>query len=102
MSLQVENLNTVYLYNHVRGQFVAYSLEIVNPKLRELQPGDISRKELDNAFKAARKAFNPATAAKKWSDAAPAAGTTADSDEPEIPEDMGTAIDDFLEEDDES
>ena len=98
MSLEDKSRNTIYLYNHVREQILEYSLEIVEPKLRELQPGDISLKELDSAFRTVRKAFNPGKVVKKWNDATQTA-PVEDSDEPEIHLDHDTSIDDFVDDD---
>jgi hypothetical protein len=98
MSLEEKGRSTIYLYNHARGMFVEYALEVVVPKLRELKPEDISQKELDSAFRAARKTFNPVKVVKKWSDAAPAS-PPEESDEPEIPLDVDPSIDDFIEDD---
>ena len=55
--LKTGNNKTIYLYNQVRGQFVEYSSEIVEPKLRELKSDDVSLADLKRAFKAARKVF---------------------------------------------
>ena len=99
LSLEEKGRKSVYLYNHVRGMFVEYALEVVEPKLRELQPGDIALKELETAFKTARKTFNPVKAVKKWSDTAPTP-PPEENDEPELPMDIDPSIDDFLEEDD--
>jgi hypothetical protein len=100
MTLEAKNQNTVYLYNHARGMFLEYALEIVGPKLRELKPGDISQNELDAAFKMARKAFNPVKTVKKWSDSTPAS-PPEDSDESELAmdTDTDTSIDDFIDDD---
>jgi hypothetical protein len=97
-TLEDKSRNKVYLYNFVRGQFLEYALEVVGPKLRELQPGDITQKELESAFKAARKSFNPVKVVKKWSDTAPASAPE-ESDDPDIPLDLDPEIDDFIEED---
>ncbi len=72
-ALETKSAKTIFLYNHVRGRILEYSREIVEPKLRELTPGDVPLKELQNAFKAARKTFAASKAAKQWEDAAPAA-----------------------------
>lgn len=58
-TLEPGSRKTVWLYNQVRDRFLEYSLEIVEPKLRELGDGDISLKALDKAYKAARKKFAP-------------------------------------------
>lgn len=67
-SLQTKSRKTMYLYNHLRGKFLEYSCEIVEPKLRELDPGDIPLKQLSSAFKAARKAFVHDKVTTKWED----------------------------------
>jgi hypothetical protein len=58
----------VWLYNHLRNQFIEYAAAIVEPKLRELTTGDISQKELDEAFKTARQAFSSSRKSSTWSD----------------------------------
>ena len=55
--LKTGNNKTIYLYNQIRGQFVEYSSEIVQPKLRELHSDDAPLADLKRAFKAARKVF---------------------------------------------
>lgn len=105
LSLETENAKTVFLYNFARGIFLEYSLEIVEPKLRALKPGDISPEELENAFKAARKQFNPGRLASKLKSAATptaaAAATAAEAndEEDDIELDMED-WDDFPDEDD--
>lgn len=98
MALETKSRKTVYLYNHARGRFLEYSLEIVEPKLRELKDGEVSIKELDGAFKTARKAFASGKATKKWSDDAPPV-SAADNEEPDLPPDMDTSMD-YMEEED--
>ena len=56
-SLETKNPKTIYLFNHVRGKFLEYSLEVVAPKLRDMQPDDVSLTELKKAYKAARREF---------------------------------------------
>lgn len=102
LSLETDNAKTVYLYNFARGLFLEYALEIVEPKLRALQPGDITREELEYAFMAARKTFNPGKAVNNLKFAAPAAAVTATAvadDEDDIELDMED-WDDFPDEDD--
>lgn len=105
LSLETENAKTVYLYNFARGIFLEYSLEIVEPKLRALKPGDISPEELENAFKAARKQFNPGKLVSKLkSAAAPTAAAAAtaveaNDEDDDIELDMED-WDDFPDEDD--
>jgi hypothetical protein len=81
-TLETKSQKTVYLYNHVRGKFLEYAREVVEPKLRELKPEDVALKELDSAFKAARKSFVSGKVTKKWeAAAAPAASReTEESD----------------------
>ncbi len=55
--LKTKSPKTMYLYNHVQGKFLEYSREIVEPKLKELNPDDELLTELKNAYKAARKIF---------------------------------------------
>lgn len=59
-------LNRIYLYNYVRNQFVEYAQAIVEPKLRELTEGDISREELNKAFKSAYKSFSSTHKVNEW------------------------------------
>jgi len=61
----------VWLYHHIRKQFIEYAKAIVEPKLRELTTGDITQKELDKAFKAARKAFSSTRNVSTWSETKP-------------------------------
>ena len=55
--LESKNPKTIYLFNYARGKILEYSLEVVEPKLRDLQPDDISLPELKKAYKAAHRAF---------------------------------------------
>ena len=71
----------VWLYNHVRNQFIEYARAIAEPKLRELTADDIPQKELDEAFKAARQAFLSSRNIKTWSDTRPAAPRIKNQDE---------------------
>jgi hypothetical protein len=71
----------VWLYNHLRNQFIEYAEAIVEPKLRELTTGDIPQKELDEAFKAARQAFSSSRKISTWSDTKPAAPRVKKEDE---------------------
>ena len=73
--------NKIYLYNYVRNQFIEYAQAIVEPKLRELAAGDISRDDLDRAFKAAYQAFSSSRKARAWSDRKPAASPVKDTDD---------------------
>ena len=56
-SLESKSSKTIYLYNHARGKILEYSLEVVGPKLRDLQPDEASPGELKKAYKAALSAF---------------------------------------------
>ena len=56
-SLESKTPKTIYLFNYARGKFLEYSLEVVEPKLRDLQPDDVSLPELKKAYKAARREF---------------------------------------------
>ncbi|MEW7978674.1 MAG: hypothetical protein G8D28_09855 [gamma proteobacterium symbiont of Phacoides pectinatus] len=56
-SIDSGSAKMIYLYNHARGQLLQYSREIVEPKLRELNPGEVDRKALEHSFQAARQAF---------------------------------------------
>jgi hypothetical protein len=94
-TLETKSPKTVFLYNYVRGKILEYSREIVEPKLRELAPGDVPLKELQSAFKAARKTFASSNAAKKWEDAGPAAPAARVTNV--IPED-DLPLEDFTEE----
>ena len=71
----------VWLYNHMRNQFIEYARAIVEPKLRELNTGDIPQKELDEAFKAARQVFSSTRNISTWSDTKPAASRVKNQDE---------------------
>jgi hypothetical protein len=73
LTIQASNPNNVWLFNHSRNAFVEYSLAIVEPKLRELGKGDLSKDDLDKAFKAARKTFATARKLVKQEGKAPSA-----------------------------
>lgn len=99
MSLEVSDTKRIWLYNHVKNQFVEYSLEIVEPKLRNLGNGDISLDELDQAFKSARKAFGLARKIRKWDNKKYAATVAqVDNDEPDIDLEDGD-IEDYIDDD---
>ena len=99
MSLEVSDTKRVWLYNHVKNQFVEYSLEIVEPKLRNLGNGDISLDELDQAFKSARKAFGLARKIRKWDNKTSTATVAqVDNDEPDIDLEDGD-IEDYIDDD---
>ena len=56
-SLESKNPKTIYLFNYARGKFLEYSMEVVEPKLRDLQPDDVPLPELKKAYKTARRTF---------------------------------------------
>ena len=93
--------NKIYLYNHIRNQFIEYSQAIVEPKLRELGAGDISRDELENAFKAARQAFTSSRKINVWSDTKGGAQRVKDEDDDELDIDMSddNYSDEFIDDD---
>jgi hypothetical protein len=99
MTLQTKNPKTIYLYNHVRGDFLEYSSEIVEPKLRELNPDDVPLKELQSAFRAARKAFVSGRVVKRW-DKETSVATTAGETDPVPEDDFPVELMEDLEEDD--
>ena len=86
----------VYLYNHSRNQFIEYAKAIVEPKLRELAAGDISRNDLDKAFRAALQDFNSSRKGRSWSDSKPVARAVKNVQDDDIDIDMSD--DDFEEE----
>ncbi len=73
--------NKVYLYNYVRNQFIEYSQPIVEPKLRELATKDISKDDLDRAFKEAYQAFESSRKVRTWNDKKPATLPVKDKDD---------------------
>jgi hypothetical protein len=92
----------VWLYNHLRNQFIEYAEAIVENKLRELTTGDIPQKELDEAFKAARQVFSSSRKISTWSDTKPAALRVKKEDkEDELDIDMpdDDDMDDFIDDD---
>jgi len=94
--------NKIYLYNHLRNQFVEYLQAIVEPKLRELTDGDISKDELDKAFKAAYQDFSSSRKARTWTDKKPAASRVKNEDDEEAIDldiaDYGD-VEDFIDDD---
>jgi hypothetical protein len=57
-TLNTANPKTVYLFNLARGEILEYRREIVEPKLRELNPGDASGlDELRAAYGQAQRGF---------------------------------------------
>ena len=95
--------NRIYLYNYVRNQFIEYSQAIAEPKLRDLTTGDISRDELDKAFKAAYQAFSSSHKIRTWSDTKPsAARAKSEDDEDAIDIDLSDyddEVDEFIDDD---
>lgn len=79
-SVETNSQKTVYLYNHLRGTFLEYSREIVEPKLRELTVEDIPLVELQNAFETAKKSFLAGRNSRKWEREAPARSAPASKD----------------------
>lgn len=95
--------NKIYLYNYARNSFIEYSQAIVEPKLRELAASDISRDELDKAFKTARQAFLSAHKARAWSEtkqATPRAKDKDREDEADIDMTEDDDIEEFIDDDD--
>jgi hypothetical protein len=89
----------VWLYNHVRNQFIEYARAIVEPKLRELTTDDIPQKELDVAFKEARQAFLSSRNITTWSETKPVAPQVKNQDEDdELDIDIDISDDDDIEE----
>lgn len=78
----------VWLYNHLRNQFIEYAKDIVKLRLRELTAEDIPENELDKAFKTARQAFlSSRKLSSTWTDRKPAARRVVDEmvdDEPDF------------------
>jgi hypothetical protein len=93
--------NKVYLYNHVRGEFVEYAQAIVEPKLRDLTAEDISQDELDKAFRAARQKFASSHRTSALSDTQPAAkpATSKADDDYDIDE-VDDDLEEFIDDDD--
>ena len=87
----------VWLYNHVRNQFIEYARAIVEPKLRELTSEDIPQIELDEAYNAARQAFLSSRNITTWSDTKPVAPRVKNQDE-EDELDIDISDDDDMEE----
>jgi hypothetical protein len=91
----------VWLYNHIRNQFIEYAKTIVEPKLRALTAKDIPEKELDEAFKAARQLFSSSRKISTWSDTKPAVPRVKKEDKEDELEidlsadDMGEIDDDY-------
>lgn len=100
LSMQVNN-NKIWLYNYARNTFVEYSLTIVEPMLRELTTSDISRNELDRAFKAARQAFTRTRKIHKWDDKTPAARHDSKNDDIETESVEETEAEEFIDDVDE-
>jgi hypothetical protein len=90
------NAKRVYLYNYARNQFIEYSLAIVEPKLRELAEGDVSREELEKAFNTAYQAFTSSRKVSSWSDTKRDTSNVKNEDDDDLDFDMSD--DDDLEE----
>lgn len=88
MSLETKGQKTIYLYNHKRAGFLEYSREIVEPKLRELTSEDIPLRELESAFRAARKAFLAGKTINKWEKGPPASSTRVSKEIETVSEDF--------------
>jgi len=88
-------LNKIYLYNYVRNEFVEYAQAIVEPKLRELADGDISREELDNAFKSAYESFSSTHKVNAWAGTKSATPSVNDesNEDIDLPDDNDEFID---------
>jgi hypothetical protein len=93
--------NKIYLYNFVRNQFIEYAEAIVKPKLRELAAGDITRDELDKAFKAARQAFTSTRKVRTVTDAKPVTPRikVVEDDTPDFDLDDDSEIEEFIDDD---
>mgnify|MGYP001075996156 FL=1 len=94
--------NKIFLYNHVRGEFVEYAQAIVEPKLRNLTAEDISQDELDKPFRTARKKFASAHKSSALADAQSRAKPAASkaNDDYDIDEDSDDDMEDFIDDDD--
>lgn len=59
--LNTGNPQTVYLFNLKRNSFIEYRLDIIQPKLRELNADEANEysKDLNKAFTEARTSFTP-------------------------------------------
>jgi hypothetical protein len=86
----------IYLYNHIRNQFIEYAQAIVEPKLRELVDSDISRDELNHAFKAAREIFSLTRNTQTWTDIKPTAPNAKQHVVDEIDIDIDDEAEDFI------
>lgn len=65
-AVETNSQKTLYLYNHIRGSFLEYARDIVEPKLRELTAEDIPLDELQSAFEAAKKSFLAGRSSRRW------------------------------------
>jgi hypothetical protein len=91
----------VWLYNHARDQFIEYAKAIVEPKLRDLSDDDISRDELDKAFKAARQVFSSSHKSQSWADAKPVPPPAKSNDDEESDYDIDDDdMEEFIDDDD--
>ncbi len=58
-SLNTANPKTLYVYNAARREILEYNREIVQPKLRDLKPGEARPEELKAGFTEALRGFRP-------------------------------------------
>ena len=100
--LETKNPKTIYLFNYVRGKFLEYSREIVEPKLQDLPADDKLLKELKSAFRTARKIFLASQSTHKQAIAAAISNikTAGLSDVDDIPDIFLEDSTDLLEEGD--
>ncbi|MCG6936850.1 MAG: hypothetical protein LJE83_01575 [Gammaproteobacteria bacterium] len=91
----------VYLYNYVRNQFIEYAKAIVEPKLRELEAGDITRDELDRAFNAASQAFTSSRKVRALTETKPATARIKDEadDTPDFDMEDEGDMEEFIDDD---
>ena len=99
-TLETNSKKTVYLYNYKKGVILEYAIEVVEPKLREIDDSEeIPQDEILNAFKAARKAFLAGKTIRKWEKEAPAASTSVSRESETMDDDNSIDFDDEFEED---
>ena len=101
-SIDTGRASTIYLYNLAKGKILEYQRDIVEPKLRELGKDDISRDELDKAFRDARKKFSSTHKSQAWADSPPVviARKSEDDDMSDIDLDDDDDTEDFIDDDD--
>lgn len=88
--------DTVYLYNHMRGEILEYKKAIIEPKLRELTPDEQDlRKTLKSAYLKARGQFTPRGGKPVLIPAKGGKPTPAANDEPAEPLGDGFADEDI-------